>query len=138
MDLSKDKMKLSIPGGNFTVKSVEYSGGKLRVKVDFSTDLEGLSSSALLSMDESLINVPSLSCRFSSVSQTVPLVIYSEYGNALLFELVCKIFGIIGLGILLLGSLFHKMIGVETIQTYQLVLMMLVFQKKLSLFSHSF
>lgn len=120
----------------YTVSQVTYSGGTLRIEVDYSEDLEDRQCSLQLDFNGTAIVSPPASLDFLADSSTLPLVLTR---NPHLISASAFIFQALSYAALVFFalSLSHKTVGAEVISTFQVVYLSNCAYQSLSFFSYT-
>lgn len=96
---------------SFTVSQITYSDGILKIVVDYTKDLEGLTAQLFVEFDSDIIISPNVSLSFNIKSSNSPLRISNNLHQVKNFKMI---FSFLSYAVLVLFaiSLSHKMIGV--------------------------
>lgn len=111
----------SVPGANFTLTRSVYKNGKLYVNFNFGSNIEGLLAEMSLSFDSNLFSIGGYNFTFPIKSDGARFAFTTKLETYKLMEYIFLALGGVALLVFAVSLPFHKMLGVETLQAFQIV-----------------
>lgn len=113
-------LSLSIPNSNYSISSITYSNGYLNIGFNYLSDLSGLTATLTLDFDPSFFSVDSYTYNFQIISDGLQLRYLGKLQFCKILQYVFMGLGLLSLAIFFVSLPLHKILGVETLQTFQM------------------
>ncbi len=113
-------VNVSVPGANFTLTNSVYKNGKLYINFNYGSSIQGLMADMSINFDPARFSISGYSFVFPIVSENAQFVYLTKMETYRLMEYIFLALGGIALLIFVISLPFHKMLGVETLQVFQI------------------
>lgn len=112
---------ISLPSTSYTITAVSYNSGRLSIDVSFTDDIEGLSAVLMVNFDSTYFNTTNTTYPFISSGTNQPLIVSGYVAQIARLKMICYVILAMAGIIVILSSVYEKMIGIETLNVLQLV-----------------